>query len=73
VSKDVEVLRTAFKSMLTSVRFGTEAYYKGDVNKSQKCFEEARDLFTKVANKRGVGISCNNLGGVYSQQKKVNL
>lgn len=34
--RDVVVLREAFKSMLTSVRFGSEAYYAGNVEKAKK-------------------------------------
>jgi len=66
--KDVAVLRNAFKAMLTSVRFGSEAYYSGDIDKSRMCFEEALELFTRVRNQRGIGISQNNLGSVYSQK-----
>eukprot|EP00494_Astrolonche_serrata_P023414 UN23672 len=64
---DVVNLRAAFKQMLTSVRFGSEAYYSGDVSRAKSCFEEALQLFTTVRNQRGIGISQNNLGSVYGQ------
>jgi len=66
---DVLNLGQAFKAMLTSIRFGSEAYYSGDVGKAQSCFEEALLLFQKVDNKRGIGISQNNLGSVYAQKQ----
>lgn len=58
--------------MLTSVRFGSESYFSGDMKKAEKCFSEALTLFQAVGNKRGIAISQNNLGSVYSQQKLFN-
>jgi len=67
-SADMKVLLSAFSSLLVALKFGNDAYAKGDMLKAKKAFEDALELFTLICNDRGVGIAQNNLGAVYMAQ-----
>ena len=60
-SKDMKILLEAFSGMIISLRFGSESYVAGDVNRAAIVFQDALSLYQRLKNARGVGIASNNL------------
>lgn len=69
-SPEVEELMTAFEAMSTVVKFANIKLESGDVDVAQQNYFEAKVLFTKLGNDRGVSIVNNNLGSVYTLQAR---
>eukprot|EP00903_Cladosiphon_okamuranus_P013851 g12888.t1 len=69
-SPEVEELMTAFEAMLTVVKFANMKLASGDVDIAQQNYTEAKVLFTKLGNDRGVSIVNDNLGNVYTLQAR---
>eukprot|EP00752_Nemacystus_decipiens_P005758 g5207.t1 len=69
-SPEVEELMTAFEAMSTVVKFANIKLASGDVDIAQQNYTEAKVLFTKLGNDRGVSIVNNNLGNVYTLQAR---
>ena len=64
-SSDMVILLQAFSDLLISLRFGSETYYRGNVHRAQKLFDDALALFTATNNIKGIGASLNNLGATH--------
>ncbi|CAM9867934.1 unnamed protein product [Ectocarpus sp. 4 AP-2014] len=69
-SPEVEELMTAFQAMTTVVKFANMSLNHGDIDVAQQNYIEAKVLFLKLGNERGVGIVHNNLGSVYTLQAR---
>lgn len=69
-SPEVEELMTAFEAMSTVVKFANMKLASGDVDIARENYTEAKVLFTKLGNDRGVSIVNNNLGNVYTLQAR---
>lgn len=69
-SPEVEELMTAFEAMSTVVKFANIKLASGDIDIAQQNYFEAKVLFTKLGNDRGVSIVNNNLGTVYTLQAR---
>lgn len=69
-SPEVEELMTAFESMSTVVKFANLSLSSGDLDVAQRTYFEAKILFTKLGNDRGVSIVHNNLGDVFTLQAR---
>lgn len=70
--EDVRKLKKSFKGMVIGLRFGSEEYREGRLDKAESCFKDALELYETlqeggVESKRGIGISQNNLASVYVQ------
>lgn len=70
-------MRTTFEKLFLLVRFGTNAFYSGDLERAYRTFSEALDLFTKLENQKAIGIVNNNLGNImmamYRTMKKTGV
>ncbi|CAM9102277.1 unnamed protein product [Ectocarpus fasciculatus] len=69
-SPEVEELMKAFQEMTTVVKAANMELDGGDVDVAQKNYVEAKVLFLKLGNQRGVGIVHNNLGSAYTLQAR---
>ncbi|CAN0020957.1 unnamed protein product [Scytosiphon promiscuus] len=69
-SPEVEELMTAFQAMSTVVKFANMSLTSGDVDIAVGNYIEAKVLFTKLGNDRGVSIVHNNLGSAYTLQAR---
>lgn len=69
-SPEVEELMTAFQAMTTVVKFANMSLNHGEIDVAQQNYIEAKVLFLKLGNERGVGIVHNNLGSVYTLQAR---
>lgn len=69
-SPEVEELMTAFESMSTVVKFANMSLSSGEIDVAQQNYIEAKVLFTKLGNDRGVSIVHNNLGNVFTLQAR---
>jgi Mg-chelatase subunit ChlD len=64
-SFDMTILHNQFKNLLQALRFGNEAYYKGDHHRALENYNIIYEILQKTNNKRGVGVCLNNIGNVY--------
>ncbi len=69
-SPEVEELVSAFKKMTNIVQKANRSLARGDVEIAQQSLCDAKLLFTKLTNDRGVRIVDNNLGSVYTTQAR---
>ncbi|CAN0361522.1 unnamed protein product, partial [Laminaria digitata] len=69
-SSEVEELMTAFEAMTTVIKFANVTMGSGDIDVAQQNYIDAKVLFTKLGNDRGVSIVNNNLGNVYTLQAR---
>jgi len=63
-SLEVSRVQETIEHLIKLVRFANTAFYSGDLRKACNTLEEARRLFTKLENKKAVGIVDNNLGNL---------
>ena len=70
-SVEVKMLMFAFSGMIISLRFASESFVKGDLQKAQAVFTEALQLFTDLKNPRGISTAQNNLGVVYLKTNQI--
>jgi hypothetical protein len=47
----------SFSGMVVALRFGSNSYFAGDLNRTETVFKEALELFTTLEHKRGIGLS----------------
>lgn len=69
-SPEVDKLMDAFKAMSTVVKFANVSLTSGDVDVAVDNYIEAKVLFMKLGNDRGVSIVHNNLGSAYTLQAR---
>jgi hypothetical protein len=71
-SADMHQVLRSFSGMVVALRFGSDSYFKGDLNKTEEVFEEALTLFGALGHSRGVGLSSNNLALVRQQKGQLS-
>ena len=59
---EVERVRATFEHLFLLVRFANTAFFAGDIEKAHKSLSESLVCFTKLDNKKAIGIVNNNLG-----------
>ncbi|MHA2503584.1 MAG: cache domain-containing protein, partial [Candidatus Kariarchaeaceae archaeon] len=64
-SSEITLLYESFRGLITTLRFGNQDYYAGDLNRAMSNYESALELFTNLNNNTGVGICYNNIGNIY--------
>ncbi|MFW9993613.1 MAG: tetratricopeptide repeat protein [Candidatus Odinarchaeota archaeon] len=64
-SKEISVLYSTFKGLITALRFGNENYYAGNINRAMSNYKNALELFITLDNSKGVGICYNNIGNIH--------
>jgi len=67
VSSEINVIFGNFRNLLMTIRFGNQAYYKGDNQKALQNYQDAKKMMEKLKNKRGEGICDNNIGATLKQ------
>eukprot|EP00941_MAST-03F_sp_MAST-3F-sp1_P001273 g1273.t1 len=72
-SEDMRILIKSFGSVIVSLRFASDDYARGDLDKAKKTFDEALKLFENNNNTRGRGIAHNNLGAVELASNRLGL
>lgn len=63
-SLDMKILLDAFTDMLVAIRYGGDSFSRGHLDIAQKVFQEYLRIYTVLGNKRGIGVSQNNLGAL---------
>lgn len=63
-STEVQQVRETFGKLFMLVRFGTTAFYAGDLDQAHVTFQEALSLFSRLANEKAIGIANNDLGNI---------
>jgi len=64
-SSEISLLYESFRGLITTLRFGNQDYYAGDLNRAMSNYESALQLFTNLDNQTGVGICYNNIGNIH--------
>ncbi len=62
---EVGILALAFANILTTLRMGNVAYYKGDTRKALDSFRRGLVLFETSGNEKGIAMCYNNIGNIY--------
>lgn len=62
---ELGLLAQSFQSLLITMRMGNQSYYRGDLHLAYSNYMAALQLFETMNNKKGIGISLNNLGNIY--------
>ena len=81
---EISYLTNSFKNLITLLRLGNEDYYRGDLDKAAKNYQQALQVFKLSDNLKGMGVCYNNLGNIYriqsdyenaqkSYQKAINI
>lgn len=75
-SKEVKQVRSTFERLYKMVRVGNMAFFMGELDRANETLKDALALFTKLDNKKAMGIANNNLGNVmltlYRVMKRTN-
>ncbi len=64
-SAEVSMLYDTFSGLVTTLRFGNEEYYAGNLNRAMDNYQKALDLFRTLKNRKGEGICLNNIGNIH--------
>lgn len=74
---EVERVRATFEHLFLLVRFANTAFFAGDIEKAHQALRESLGIFTKLNNKKAIGIVNNNLGNtmltMYRTMKKTGV
>jgi len=62
--REVTRVRSTFEHLFKLVRVANMAFFLGDVDKAYTTLNESLELFTKLDNRKSIGIANNNLGNV---------
>lgn len=68
-STDIRLLYENFQGLVHALRFGNEAYYKGNFKKALDNYNIVLKMMEETNNIRGYGVCCNNMGAVYMNMK----
>lgn len=63
-SREVTSVRSTFGKLHRLLRAANSAFFTGDLPKAYETLHDALVLFTKLQNKKAIGIASNNLGNV---------
>jgi tetratricopeptide (TPR) repeat protein/uncharacterized protein YegL len=69
-SSDVKIVLQAFMDLMTALRFGSDSYARGNMQRALDVFVDALQLYSAAGNERGVAACHNNLGGVCTALKR---
>ena len=61
-SKDVARVYSTFAKLYAVVRMSNNSYWSGDLALARHIADDALELFRKIADRKAVGIGCNNMG-----------
>ncbi|MCY3414724.1 MAG: tetratricopeptide repeat protein [Candidatus Heimdallarchaeota archaeon] len=64
-SKEINLLYTNFRGLVTALRFGNENYYAGNLEKAMQNYLHALEMFETLGNEKGQGICFNNIGNIH--------
>jgi tetratricopeptide (TPR) repeat protein len=64
-TKEINLLYTTFRGLVTALRFGNDDYYAGNIDRAMENYLAAFELFTSLNNRKGIGICYNNLGNIH--------
>jgi uncharacterized protein with von Willebrand factor type A (vWA) domain len=68
-SNDIRLLYENFQGLVHALRFGNDAYYKGNFKKALDNYNIVLKMMEDTNNIRGYGVCCNNMGAVYMNKK----
>ncbi len=64
-SQEISLLYTTFEGLVTTLRFGNEEYYAGNLDRAMSNYQRALELFKTLKNEKGIGICLNNIGNIH--------
>ena len=64
-SAEVSMLYDTFSGLVTTLRFGNEEYYAGNLDRAMANYNQALNLFQTLKNRKGEGICLNNIGNIH--------
>jgi tetratricopeptide (TPR) repeat protein len=67
---ELGALAESFINLLTTLRLGNAAYYKGDLRKALDSYRRGLALFETSGNEKGMAMCQNNMGNIFRQWKQ---